>query len=435
VLTHTVFEDIYYYAKKEALHWRKTEDLVTPDTRMRELCRHIIRDSEYPVMDADEFAWGLRHGNAAQFGPSIAEIERRLPRFSIQRSSHQTEAGGNGRFFSGFALDPMQVFDNIRSVLASSPDENMAVMIQPLVADEHRFTEGSHTNLFPVAAGCAYSTRFADSGEGKIVIVSGFGTKAVGASADHYVFGSDGMRQTETSLRPDILDIITYWGNNHAKFEATTFSKDHYAAERAAVLRKLPKILKRMEELNRGPVYVEFAYAGGAIWCLQIADTEPVANSRLDFSTTGTRLFQGKVVGGVARITTDTVVLIDHPGYASRLVRNLDPSLKNYLLITSSGSFCRVNQGRLYGDQIPNARAVVSLTSDSHQLDSIAGEHTRGALGRIPFLVTSNNADISLLPFQKVSDGVSVAKVRTVLEVNEAQGRGQLLMFREAPSQ
>ncbi len=335
------------------------------------------------------------------------------------RSSQLDETGGNGRYFSGFAsylFDKEAAVKMVKRVVASSAQQDMAVMIQPLIMDE---------NLnFPLAAGCAYSTRLRNSGDGKIVIVNGFGTKAVQRGGDVYFFSNE-LRQTEIDPSPLEIDRL-----QHGRFGTSECGDDvdetvlQKARER--VLEQLPKILKTLERELGKAQYIEFALGQDGIYCLQIADTEPIDDKNIEFDKANV-LASGTIVNGCMQRKFSEIIYVRYGIPSARELEDINSRFKGHLLVVESRALTSGIPGRIRREMFSNAAGAVIISS--LPTDEMAGEHARGAFGpEIPFMVTTTRDFFERLEGERIGFHFTHVKLDVTLEVNEAIGKGQLVL-------
>ncbi|MBU0590906.1 hypothetical protein KKF81_05980 [Candidatus Micrarchaeota archaeon] len=340
------------------------------------------------------------------------------------RSSHLTEHGGTGEFLTGFCfgmgsnyggncrLDAM-----IKKVVASSGDEDMAVLIQPVVGSQNEW------GAAPDAAGLAYTTRLESTNEGKICIVEGMGTKAVMNGGDVYFFDADGnIRKTEHDLYSSVIHLVR---SSDIELMYGCLSDEH----EDLLLRELPIKLRTLETLVGGPQYIEFALTKDGIYCLQCADTTPLADERIDTVTGRNVLVHSMHVNGVMQKKLHDIVwtCCDEP---SGQVDELDSGAKDYLLVLPSTILSGATPyERISREMVPNVGGILVFATHSEGV-FIAGEHVRRGFGRVPFMIVPDGAFLDRFKKTTAEDGDwKLAKGKFLFQVDEGIGFGRLALL------
>ncbi|MDO8553528.1 MAG: PEP/pyruvate-binding domain-containing protein [Candidatus Micrarchaeota archaeon] len=372
-----------------------------------------------------------------EFIVRLLETERsNVPSGYVVRSSQKDETGGTGQYFSGFS-EPTgeEVIDMAKRVVASSGMPDMAVMIQPWIG------EWFGEVFFPLVAGCGYSTRFRNSGEGKLAIVHGFGTKAVERRADIYIFG-DEIRQTEIDPASFSIDYIDS-GISAAMHGVSSILKkenhwtltDGFDEAKKRAIELLQIALRKLEKEIGRSQYIEFAMDSKELWCIQIADNEPVENQKVDFNNQGVVACSGVVTSGFLDREFTDIVYFPLAAVDLTWLRAINEKLKDYVLVINSGALERFGDRREIVQNASNARVVIATVDtpggvNTHHIDTVAGMHVRETFGNSkPFMVVENaNILLSLETIEKRNDMARHIKRNVRVRIDEAVGRGQLIL-------
>ena len=369
-----------------------------------------------------------------ELGSEQMEILRAIagPRLWVAvRSSQLEEHGGSGQYFTGFCIDMCPATDRrwrshgtnyldllVKRVVASSGNKDMAVLIQPIVGENNR------SLAYPHASGWGYSTRLSSTGEGKICVVNGLGTKAVMLGGDTYFFGANGLRQVEEEPNP----LVQYFVDERGVVAENTWFD---GAHKELLLQELPVKLKALERLLGVPQYVEFALGEEGIYCLQCADAPALVEEKLDFSNAGKLLAMGATVNGVMNRTLQDIIWASNP-WGRGSVAELDLQARQYVLVLPSTIFSDAAKGdyRLKRATIPNVGGIIVYNNHEDRTDAAIGNHIRQAYGNdIPFMVVPDS--IFLDRFKPaVTDGDwHLARGKFQFVVNEAVGNGSLRLL------
>lgn len=340
------------------------------------------------------------------------------------RSSQLDEREGSGKYFSGFCRGMNEhgvgesLTTTIKKVVASSGNEDMAVLIQPVIGD------GGQYSIIPRASGWAYSTRLRNSGEGKMCVVFGMGTKAVMIGGDTYFFGHESLRQTEHDPSPSIFHLLRETGIEWDLDDGG----GRYVKDKETLLRELPLMLKALERAIGKPQYIEYALGNEGIYCLQIADTVPLNDEKMDLSNAGRVLVKSNTVNGMMERDLQGIVWTNTKKPWGD-VTLLDAIANGYVLVVPSGIFSRAHLSRqISREVVPNVGGIVVYAQHSGGT-VVAGNHVRQAFGTdVPFMVTSDGN------FTRLFEGDILAKDedwnrasgKFLFQVNEAVGFGYL---------
>lgn len=346
------------------------------------------------------------------------------------RSSQLEEHGGSGQYLTGFCRNVYPTLHGaaryfgtnfldilVRKVVASSGNEDMAVLIQPIVG------VNNHFNAYPLASGWGYSTRLSSTGEGKICMVNGLGTKAVMFGGDTYFFGANGLRQVEEEPNP----LVQYSVDEHGVMaQNTQFDRAH----KKLLLQELPIKLKALERLLGTPQYVEFALGREGIYCLQCADAQPLAEEKLDASPSGKKLVSGTIVNGVMNRALQDIVWVNSSRPIGE-VHKVVSQANNYVLVLPSTILSDLPAGEypIQKKDIPTVGGIIVYNTHQDQDGSI-GNHIRNVFGLgIPFMVIPDG--LFLGRFEPVvTDGDwHLARGKFQFMVNEAVGNGSLRLL------
>lgn len=347
------------------------------------------------------------------------------------RSSHLNEFGGTGKYLSDFGWnEPSRIVKIMKRVVASSADGKMAVLLQPLAAEPH---EGITTKYYPIAGGCAYTTRIID-GSGKIKIALGLGTKVLRNGAETYFFKDGKLERTEEDPGYGALNMLVK--NSHGNFEiyneSVGIQLQVLEAAKTRILESLVVMLKQLEKECGRPQYIEFAATKDGIYCVQICDTEPLASIGHEEKTGGKLIASGKRVNGIKRINITDVVFVsgNDPKELDKL-RELNKKLDGYLFAIGSGVFSKLAEQPIYAKWVSNASAILVNLMDSngnsaHPDEQTAGNHVMERFGTgFPWLVCNRTPEFL---WKYEMKGVTHIHLDRPMEfyVNEALGVGRL---------
>ncbi|MFA6530824.1 MAG: PEP/pyruvate-binding domain-containing protein [Candidatus Micrarchaeia archaeon] len=407
-------------------------------SRLRGIDHRTVEEA-LSFVERQPSAWHLQNAiRETSIGKKEMEIltailEQWGAKFYVARSSHLSERGGNGKYFSDFGAKD-GIIGIMKHVVASSADGQMAVMLQSLAVDAH---EGTATKYYPIAGGCAYTTRIRD-GSGKIKIALGLGTKVVRDGAETYFFKNGKLERTEEDPTYGMADVLT--NSELDRFELTRMmmgSTEMAILERAktGILKALVEILKKLEHECGRPQYVEFAATKEGIYCVQICDTETLETIPED-AFRGNIIATGKYMNGMRRIKVTDVVFLNGKKEQRELdldgLERLNQRVNEYMFVVGSGAFSKFKgYDKLDERHISNANAVLVCRTDKngdseHYGEQTAGNHVMERFGTgFPWLVVDKTPEF-LWPHEM--KGVTHLKLERPMEfyVNEAVGKGTL---------